>query len=303
MLRIENILCPVDFFPASARAVDYAAALAKNYGAQLMLMHVVSPIISAAYEVPLNVEEVIQSMTETAKVEIERMAERPRKAGVLVKTIVRTGDVDFQIQEQVAANKPDLLVMGTHGRKTLERWFMGSHTERLLRHLPIPILTIGPGKKTMAPPAIRRILVTTDFSDGTPDAMRYAFSVAQECQSKVTLLHVLNEMSVDIAPRYRDSLIRSIRGQLEGLVPNEARNWCEVSTCVQSGMPVPAILKALKRERVDLLVMNIHGKGMLDRALLGSTAERVVRGAGIPILLIPPMTVTKRKKRAAGKAA
>jgi len=68
-------------------------------------------------------------------------------------------------------------------------------------------------------------------------------------------------------------------------------------------LPLTAILKNVKRENVDLIVMNIHGKGMLDRALLGSTAERVVRGAGVPVLLIPPLAAGKRKRRLARKVA
>jgi nucleotide-binding universal stress UspA family protein len=303
MIRIQKILCPVDFFPASERAADYATALAENYGAQLTLLHVVSPIIGAAYEVPLNVEEIIANMTESANVELARIADRVKQRGVRVEPIVRPGDIDFEIQDYVAKYKPDLVVMGTHGRKSFDRWFMGSHTERLLRQLPTPILTIGPGKKRIAPPEIRRILVTTDFSDGTPDAVAYAFSIAQECQSKVTLLHVLNEVSVNFAERYRAPLIRSLQAELEKLVPEEAGNWCEVSTRVESGLPLTAILKNVKRENVDLVVMNIHGKGMLDRALLGSTAERVVRGAGIPVLLIPPIPAGKRKRRVARKVA
>jgi nucleotide-binding universal stress UspA family protein len=297
MIRIEKILCPVDFFPTSGRAADYAMDLAKNYDAQLTLLHVVSPVIGAAYEVPLNVEKLIQDMTESANAELKRITNRAATKGVAANAIVRTGDVDFEIQTYVARNKPGIVVMGTHGRKPLGRWFMGSHTESLLRQLPIPILILGPGKKKTAPPTIRRILVTTDFSAGTPDALAYAFSIAQECQAKVTLLHVLNDVSVDLATRYRDPLLRSIRTELEKLVPEEAGNWCEISTRVETGMPVPGILNTLKRERVDLLVMNIHGKGMLDRALLGSTAERVIRGAGVPVLLIPPMTTRKISKR------
>lgn len=303
MIRVEKILCPVDFFPASERAVDYAVALAKNYGARLTLLHVVSPLITAAYEVPMNVEEILGRMNESAKAELKRTVDRVKSKDLTVDSILRTGDIDYEIQEQVAKIKPDFLVMGTHGRQNVGRWFIGSHTERLLRRLPFPVLTIGPGKPKAAPPAIRRILVTTDFSDGTPDAMAYAFSIAQECQARVILLHVISELSDNFQPRYQNSLLRNIHGQMEKLVPKEASNWCEISTRVESGTPVTEILDIVKRERIDLLVMNIHGKGMLDRALLGSTAERVVRGASVPVLLIPPMSKTKSKKRPARKVA
>src|SRR6266568_416375 len=104
--------------------------------------------------------------------------------------------------------------------------------------------------------------------------------------------------------KYRDSLIAGIRKQLDDVVPAEAKNWCEIVTRVETGVPYRIILKTLEDEKIDLLVMNIHGKGMLDRALLGSTAERVVRVAPCPVMLIPPMKrKIKRRARPGGARA
>jgi nucleotide-binding universal stress UspA family protein len=121
--------------------------------------------------------------------------------------------------------------------------------------------------------------------------------VAQENESRVTLLHVVHDVSVDMSGKYRDSLLSGVRKQLDDLVPPEAKDWCGVVTRVETGVPYRIILRTLEDEKVDLLVMNIHGKGMLDRALLGSTAERVVRAALCPVMLIPPMK-RKLKRRA-----
>src|SRR5262245_53612680 len=181
---------------------------------------------------------------------------------------------------------------------------MGSTTEKLLRHSPVPMITINsPGEK-VAPPCFKRILVTTDFSDGTPDALSYAFSVAQENDSQITLLHVVHDVAADVSGKYRDSLIKGVDKQLLDLVPSEARNWCDVNTRVETGVPYRIILRILEDEKIDLLVMNIHGKGMLDRALLGSTAERVVRAASCPVMLIPPLKrKLRRRARPGGRAA
>src|SRR5262249_37045701 len=78
-------------------------------------------------------------------------------------------------------------------------------------------------------------------------------------------------------------------------VPVEAANWCNVYTRVRTGVPYRVILSMLEDEKIDLLVMNIHGKGMLDRALLGSTAERVVRVAPCPVMLMPPLKMRNRR--------
>jgi nucleotide-binding universal stress UspA family protein len=126
--------------------------------------------------------------------------------------------------------------------------------------------------------------------------------VAQENESEVTLLHVLHDVSTELSVKYRDPLVNGVQKQLDDMVPAEARNWCNIVTRVETGVPYRIILRTLEDEKVDLVVMNIHGKGMLDRALLGSTAERVVRAAGCPVMMIPPMKrKMKRKARPGGK--
>src|SRR5215471_11254018 len=305
MISISKILCPVDFFPASGAAVNYAVGLAANYDARIHLLHVVAPLVPTAYEYAIDTTAIMDSIEKNATEEMKTLAARAKEAGVCADMELRIGDVYDQIKECIEAEKPELVVMGTHGRRGVERWFMGSTTEKLMRHSPVPIVTIGAsGDRPLAAPRFRRILVTTDFSEGTPDALAHAFSVAQENESEVTLLHVIHDISVDMSGKYRDSLMDGVRKQLDEMVPAEARNWCDVVTRVETGVPYRIILRTLEDEKIDLLVMNIHGKGMLDRALLGSTAERVVRAASCPVMLIPPMKrKLKRRPWPGGRAA
>ncbi|HLH31664.1 MAG TPA: universal stress protein, partial [Terriglobia bacterium] len=289
MITISKILCPVDFFPASDAAVNHAVGLAANYEARIHLVHVITPLLPTAYEYAIDTAAVMDSLEKNARDEMEKLAARAKQAGVQADIEIRIGDVYDEIKYAIEAEKPELLVMGTHGRRGVERWFMGSTTEKLLRHSPVPLLTISAsGEKFGSVPRFRRILVTTDFSEGTADALSYAFSVAQENEARITLLHVIHDVAADVSGKYRDSLIQGVEKQLQDLVPAEARNWCDVVTRVETGVPYRIILRTLEDEKVDLLVMNIHGKGMLDRALLGSTAERVVRAAFCPVMAIPP---------------
>ena len=304
MITIKNILCPVDFFPASDAAVVYAAGLASNYDATVHLLHVIG-LAPTTYEFPMATIDLTKTLEETSQKELKRLAEVVRARGAAVEVELRAGDVYDEIKRAIAVVKPELVVMGTHGRRGVERWFMGSTTEKLLRHSPVPLVTIGAaGEKFLNAARFRKILVTTDFSDGTPDALAYAFSVAQENESQVTLLHVLNDVPADYSGKYRNSLINGLRKQLDEMVPAEAKNWCDIVTRVDSGIPYRIILRTIEDERPDLLVMNIHGKGMLDRALLGSTAERVVRAASCPVMMIPPMKrKLKRRARPGGRVA
>jgi nucleotide-binding universal stress UspA family protein len=305
MVNIKKILCPVDFFPASDAAVNYAAALAATYDAEVHLLHVLTPIAAGTYEFAIDTTDFMKKMEERSMEEMNRLTARLRASRIVMESQLRTGDVYDEIKGAIEDVKPDLIVMGTHGRRGVERWFMGSTTEKLLRHAPVPLVTISAtGEKSFNTPRFRRILVTTDFSEGTADALAYAFSVAQENQSKVVLLHVLHDIPVDVPDKYRDSLVRGVVKQLEDLVPDEAKSWCEVATRVETGIPYQVILQAAQEEASDLLVMNIHGKGMLDRALLGSTAERVVRGASCPVMMIPSFKhKLKRRARPGGIAA
>ena len=189
MITMEKILCPADFFPASDEAVTYAAGLAANYDASIHLLHVVTPIAAGTYEYAIDTDEIMRSMEEKSMEELNKLVARVKKAGVAVTSELRTGDVYEEIKGSIVDVKPDLIVMGTHGRRGVERWFIGSTTEKLLRHSPVPLVTISAtGDKALSTPRFQRILVTTDFSEGTADALAYAFSVAQENDSEVTLL-------------------------------------------------------------------------------------------------------------------
>jgi nucleotide-binding universal stress UspA family protein len=301
MITIRNILCPIDFFPAADAAVSYAAQLAANYDASVHLLHVVTPITPFVHEYAIDAGDILGSAQQAAAEEMKRLVERVSEAGIPVESEVRVGDVYDEITTSIDRLKPELVVMGTHGRRGAERWIMGSTTEKLLRRSPVPVLTVRATDESRKPaPDFRHILVTTDFSSGTSDALAYAFSLARENDSKVTLLHVVHLIAAEISSNYRERVTELYYKDLEELVPPETRKWCDVVTRVESGIPYQIILQMLERDNIDLVVMNIHGKGMLDRALLGSTADRVVRGAACPVLMIPPMKPKRRKPRPGG---
>jgi nucleotide-binding universal stress UspA family protein len=253
-------------------------------------------MIPAAYGAPFNVDELTANIESESKRLLRKLRKQAVKTGVPLTDEVRFGDIDAEILKSVAAQKADLVVMGTHGRRGFEHLVLGSVAERMLRRCPVPLLTIGPGRPRSG---IRRILVTTDFSEGTADAIHYALSIAQERQAKVTLLHVVPDVAAGAGGKFRERFLQGVELELQRLVPEEALDWCDVETRINSGIAFEVIGKVLKSQKFDLLVMNIHGKGMLDRVLVGSTAERVVRTAApvCPILLIPKL----KKSQAAGR--
>jgi nucleotide-binding universal stress UspA family protein len=304
MLRIKHILCPVDFFPASSTAANYAIALAKTYRAQLTLLHVVEPVTTWAYwayDVPVDTSALIDSITMRATQELNKIADRAKASDVPVDVVIENGFVDVAIESLIRGRHIDFVIMGTHGRRGVEKLFFGSTTERLLRRLQIPVMTVR--TPTRGRFSIRHILLATDFSEGTPDAIRYASSLAKQHQAKLTLLHVLDDLQADVSGRYREPLIRTIRYELESLVPSRTRNRLTLHVRTETGHAGRRILPIAKKDKVDLIVMNIHGKTLLDWMMTGRTAEKIVREATAPVLMVPAMPGAKRARRVSRKAA
>src|SRR5439155_10392572 len=152
-----------------------------NYSATIHLLRVITPNLPNEYTI--DTVEIMKSMEKSTAEEMKKLVARVKEAGVTIHTEIRTGDVYDEIKQAIEALKPELVVMGTHGRRGVERWFMGSTTEKLLRHSPVPLITISAADEKVSP-RFGRILVTTDFSEGTSDALAYAFSVAQENESR-----------------------------------------------------------------------------------------------------------------------
>jgi nucleotide-binding universal stress UspA family protein len=293
MPRIKSLLCPVDLSPASLRAFDYSLKIAQNYRATLHLLHAIAPVITTAYDVYVDTSKLLASMKKQAEPEIRRLRKIAVDGGINAQAEVRTGEIETEITDAIKRHRIDMIVMGKHSRRTIERWFVGSVTDHLLRRVSIPMLIISEGNaKRAAPPDIKRLLVTTDFSEGTHDAIAYALSLAKEAQASVTLLHIV-PIPVGVALPFEEMLGQG-QSELQQLVPEEARN--RVMTKIESGVPYQEILNFAKTNKPDLIVMNIHGKGVFDRLLLGSNAERVIRGASCPVLMIPPKKGQARRR-------
>ena len=287
MFTIKKILCPVDFHRASLRALKYASNLAAEHNAKLRLLNVVTPIMTSAYPFPSVVASASAVMRTKSERQIKKLTAKVKVAGAAVDSEVTVGEVDLEIERAVRKYKPDLVAMGTHGRRGFERWFIGSTTERLLRRCPVPLLTIADASEETNRPRFKRILVTTDFSNGTSDAVRYALAIGRENDASITLLHVVPS-DAPFSFENGSFPIAKIENALSELLPAKLEGSGSVDIRVSNGTPYQVILDTVEKATIDLLVMNIHGKGMLDRALLGSTAERVVRASRVPVMMIPP---------------
>jgi len=144
MIKIKKILCPVDFLPGSDHAVNYAAGLAAVHHAKLYLLHIVAPMIPAPYAEGISTVDLTQSMEQAAIRQMTRLVAKVKAKGIKAQGSVVQGQIKDAIERFLEDLKPDLITMGTHNKSALERWFMGSVTEWMIRHSPVPVLTVAP---------------------------------------------------------------------------------------------------------------------------------------------------------------
>lgn len=136
----EEILVPTDGSPAADAAIEHAVDLADQYDARLHALYVVDGASYSSLEA--GSEIVIEALEAEGEEATERVAKAAEEAGVEAVTTVTTGTAYRTIREYVEENDIDLTVMGTHGRQGLDRYLLGSVTERVVRTSEVPVLTV-----------------------------------------------------------------------------------------------------------------------------------------------------------------
>lgn len=293
MIHIKKIVAPVDFSETSKRAVNYALSLALEFDAKLILAHI------APYDV---------KVFEESKARLLELIPPAYRERLDFETVVKSGSVRPELIEIVNEREADLVVMGTHGRPYFERLLLGSVTERMLRKLSVPVLTVSrlePDREIHKPGPIplQRILYATDLAEGSETGLEFSIRLARGLDAKLTVAHVvqasdalfhggetaafLPEYAAQVRAQAEEKLCRQVALRSNGCVP--------VTTVLAEGVPYEEINRLAREYKSDLIVINLQGKTRIERALLGATAERVIRTAAVPVLSLPmPATYAAR---------
>jgi nucleotide-binding universal stress UspA family protein len=298
-VQIERILFPTDFSPFSAQAFRHALALTRKFRARLKVIHVIPyafPTGDALYSAApwLLSPEVRQQAEE----EMRQFLTPAREARIDHEVEMREGDSWREIVSAAEEMGADFVVLGTHGRTGLERFFLGSVTERLIPRLSCPVLTVGheEGRSWETPGLVSRILCATDFSATSTEALNFSLALARETQAAVTLLNVIENDPEPGEPAYytvpemaplREAHERGAREQLQQAVA-AAGSETKVATRAVVGRAYKQILKVAAEERADLIVLGAQGHGPLEHLLFGSNALHVIRRASCPVLTVRP---------------
>ena len=300
MVPITRILCPLDFSEASRHALDHAVAIAQWYDATLIGMHVFNPTYApvGGIDLPEDGGTMFASPVASSRLQLQLTDAfaAARAAGVPVELFIEEGGPTGQILGGVARHRADLIVMGTHGVTGFERLILGSVTEKVARRSACPVLTVPPRAHATSRLPFRRILCPFDFSPPSAVALERALSLAQECEAELLLLHVLEwpigheppPLPAFNVPDYRIYREKDAAAELEKMVPVSVRDWCQPSTHLAHGKPYEQVLAFAGDHAVDLIVLGVHGRSVLDVAVFGSTTNQVIRAATCPVLTTRP---------------
>lgn len=148
------------------------------------------------------------------------------------------------------------------------------------------------GKSVIA--GYKRILVPIDFSDHSKHALDHAIQLAREFDAELTLVYVVEPAiyPADLGfgqvamPSFERELAERGRKELDRLIESRIAGAARAKALVKSGRPFLEIIRAAEEEHSDLIIIATHGHTGIEHALFGSTAEKVVRKAACPVLVV-----------------
>lgn len=297
MLQIQNILLARDFSQVSDQALRYALDLARRTDSTLHVFYAQvlheDPFSSSETPEPatdlkairdrLTIGDDGKPLSEGEDVEIVEAVERDVAAGPAILNYADVHDID-------------LIVLGTHGRRGIRRVLLGSVAEEVVRRAEQPVFTVRGvlDERPVPDLQIDRILVPVDFSDFSREALRYAREWTTLYDASIDVLHVVEEK---LHPAFYVGGVQSIYDvepdienkatkKLEQFVQNTPGPDATIRTHITFGNPAHGIADFVEEEGTDLVAMSTHGQTGLQRFLLGSVAEKVVRHVECPVLTV-----------------
>ncbi len=286
----DNVVVPLDGSEVAEAALPYAEELSHKLGSNVTLLHLIRPD-HRQYEGMHKVY--LDSVANRFGVSTTESKRRP---AVTVETMDRP--VQDSVCEFAARNAASLIVMtsvGASGESAGK--LLGSVADGVCRSTPIPVLLVKPegARQRKDGPLIRRIMVTLDGSELSKQALPVAEELARQLAAPLVLFQmarVVRSYGGDPAPfvdygRLTEDEESRVRQEMSAVAERLCGKGFEVTYSVVSGTDAAGeILDAIQQFGVDLVVMSTHGRGGLGRVVFGSVAEKVLKQARVPLLLV-----------------
>ncbi len=309
----RSLLVPLDGSAFGEHALPLALGLARRSGASLRLLHVYAPIATIYAEGALALDSSIErDLKEQQRHYIHDVCRRIKEvSSVPVHPELLEGPVATTIRTAAVGSGVDLVVMTTHGRGPLARFWLGSVADQLVRELPMPLLLLRPGEgrpNLKEEPALRHVLLPLDGSPLAEQMLEPAVALGSLSDADYTLMRVITPVAPLDYPvegttfsQRAQAIVTQIE-RLQAEARKEASDYLETvaarlrgrgltvqTRVVVDSSPAPAILHQTTPAGIDLIALETHGRHGLPRLFLGSVADKVIRGATVPVLVHRPV--------------
>lgn len=280
----DRVLFPTDGSEAADATLDYALQIASAHDATVHVLDVADTDRDALTEVRGDVVDALERDGDRI---VEETARRVRDHGVPVVSEVRRGDPSATIVEYATRTGVDLIVMATHGRRGLERFLLGSVTERVINTADVPVVSVTPDSDRAFSYPCQDVLVPTDGSRGAELALGEGIAVANATGATLHLLHVVETGS--LGPDTRSLLTEDGLTERANRILTEAAETAERASVesiereIEHGVPYREIRSYLQANRIDLAVLGTRGETDFARYTMGSVSARIVRTAPVPV--------------------
>lgn len=275
----KSILCPLDLSSASSKVLRWAGLLAASYNARLQILHA-EWAEYPRYFLPSQAEELAAAAERARRTigdELERLVNETISAETAYEVTILEGHPAERILEYAEQQRPDLIVMGSHGRSGFARMRLGSVAENVVQQTSIPTLVVrAPGGKP-APRKISSVLCPVTFDEHADQGILISAALASTTGAHLIVMHVEEGgLSSD-----------GIEKQLCDLVPNNVKGHCEVIEVIRHGNAAEQILLVTREHDADIITLTARHRRFLDVTVIGNTTEKVMRHADSAVLVLP----------------
>ncbi|HEY8259329.1 MAG TPA: universal stress protein [Gemmatimonadales bacterium] len=307
----QSILVPLDGSPLAEQAVPLAAGLARRAGSKLRLA-LVHQRLAAAHNDAAAATSLELAARKSEHAYLHGFADTLRAGGTEVASVVTlSGLTGPSLAAHVQDLGIDLVVMATHGRGGLQRAWLGSVADYLVRSLDVPVLLVRPGEKGapgLAEPGKGQILVPLDGSPLAEQVLEPATELAKTLDAEMVLLQVvqpvlMGEGMMPTAPSAYDQELTELSREVAQDYVRDVAERLREQGLRASGVAVigwsvaGSILSAARPGQAAVVALATHGRAGLRRLALGSVADKLVRGADVPVLVYRPSKVTQSKPK------
>lgn len=302
---MNRILVSTDFSDTAAAAFRPAVELARSFGSEITVAYVLDRLTYNTGYPYLDLSEYQAKVEELARRSLDKAVSDLRELGAeKVRGIYRVGTPHVELLREAAKEEEgyDLVIVATHGLSGFRRFILGSTTERIVRKSRLPVLAVH-AESPDRPFQVRRILFPTDLSSTSAEALPYAAAMAAHFSAQLELFHVFEDPtslppvgpgylgpgylmpSADEIQRYRNDCVEQLETKAKSLPLRDATATWRIA---EDAHPAEAIVEHAKDGGFDLIITPSHGRRGLEHMFLGSVAERVVRFAEVPVLVVKP---------------